>query len=308
MSDTQALSEHAAVKPTKQVYDAYQIAYDHYNATLFGGQLPHCLITMQRKKRCFGYFSHGRFVRGDGTTTDEIALNPQTLAGFPITETLSTLVHEMVHLWQFHLGTPGRRGYHNDEWASKMEEVGLVPSSTGKPGGRRTGERMGDYPQVGGRFLEATRQLLDNQFELPWVDRYPSRLNRMAMVSATLEWHEDEDEGDEPAQHGGQGGGADVAQVRAPQAVQIVANQQAVGELQEAVDQLGPSLGSAVQSQLNNVRQHQVSAEQMQLHRPKPTRTKYRCGGDCGFQVWGRPSLVLICGKCGFPYEAVGEV
>jgi hypothetical protein len=44
---------------------------------------------------------------------------------------LSTLVHEMVHVWQETYGNPSRRGYHNRQWAEKMREVGLQPSSTG---------------------------------------------------------------------------------------------------------------------------------------------------------------------------------
>lgn len=44
---------------------------------------------------------------------------------------LSTLLHEMVHHWQYRFGTPGRRGYHNIEFAAKMLEVGLHASDTG---------------------------------------------------------------------------------------------------------------------------------------------------------------------------------
>lgn len=162
-------------RPTLEAYNELQLAYDHYNAALFDGQLPQCLITMQRQANCMGYFSRKRFVRSDGQTTDEIALNPEMLASNPITETLQTLVHEMVHLWQYHYGKPGRRGYHNREWGLKMEAIGLMPSSTGKPGGAKTGERMADYPIIGGPFLEATRKLLTSDFRISWHDRYPAR-------------------------------------------------------------------------------------------------------------------------------------
>ena len=43
----------------------------------------------------------------------------------PIEESMGTLVHEMVHFWQQEFGTPSRRGYHNREWADKMEALGL---------------------------------------------------------------------------------------------------------------------------------------------------------------------------------------
>jgi len=63
--------------PTAQAYAELQAAFDHYNRELFGGELPHCLITMQREKRTYGYFSSERFVhRHDRSKTDEIAINP----------------------------------------------------------------------------------------------------------------------------------------------------------------------------------------------------------------------------------------
>lgn len=37
----------------------------------------------------------------------------------------------MAHAWQFHFGEPGRRGYHNKEWAEKMEAISLLCGSEG---------------------------------------------------------------------------------------------------------------------------------------------------------------------------------
>lgn len=37
--------------PTKDAYDELDRAYAHFNAELFNGQLPPCLITLQREKR-----------------------------------------------------------------------------------------------------------------------------------------------------------------------------------------------------------------------------------------------------------------
>ena len=53
--------------PTQQTYDELQRAYDHFNKTLFAGALPHCLVTLQREKRTYGYFSSKRFVHMDGS-------------------------------------------------------------------------------------------------------------------------------------------------------------------------------------------------------------------------------------------------
>lgn len=95
--------------PTYQTYSELQQAYDHFNATLFDSKLPYCLITLQREKRTVGYFSAARFASLDGSTTDEIAINPSYFAVVPLVETMQTLVHEMAHLWQQHLGKPGAR-------------------------------------------------------------------------------------------------------------------------------------------------------------------------------------------------------
>lgn len=151
------------------------MAYDHFNDALFDGQLPACLLTLQREKRTHGYFSSKRFVHRDGLTfTDEIALNPSFFSVVPPMEIMQTIVHEMVHAWQYHFGTPGRRGYHNQEWAAKMEEVGLTPSDTGQPGGAKTGEKMSDYTTPGGRFEQACNALLGKpDYALSWYDRFP---------------------------------------------------------------------------------------------------------------------------------------
>lgn len=160
------------MKPTPQTYSELQQAYDHFNLHLFDNQLPLCIITLQREKRTMGYFAPDRFVDRDGTPTDEIALNPHYIDITDITETMQTLVHEMVHQWQEHYGSTCRRTYHNKQWADKMESIGLMPSSTGKPGGKRTGQKMADYPIEGGPFLAALDELTSNDFKLSWRDRF----------------------------------------------------------------------------------------------------------------------------------------
>ena len=133
------------------------------------------LFTLQRERRTFGYCSRQRFVsRSSGILVDEIAMNPAYFAVRSIRQSLSTLAHEMVHQWQYHHGKPGRRGYHNLEWADKMESVGLMPSDTGLPGGKRTGEQMTHYIVDGGPFDLACAELLTKEFTLSWLDRFPA--------------------------------------------------------------------------------------------------------------------------------------
>ena len=149
--------------PTSTAYSELQVAFDHFNKELFAGELPPCLITLQRKKRTMGYFSKARFVNHAGDTTDEIAMNPTYFATDPIEETLATLVHEMCHMWQDNLGKPSRACYHNKEWATKMEAIGLMPSNTGAPGGKKTGQQMMDYPIEDGPFIVSC---------ISWMDRF----------------------------------------------------------------------------------------------------------------------------------------
>lgn len=182
-------------KPTEEAYAELQCAYDFYNGELFGGTLPHCLITFQRQKRTFGYFSKDRFVRRDGRKADEIALNPEYFAVVPMVEVLQTLVHEMTHLWQEHFGKPSRACYHNIEWANKMEAIGLMPSHNGQPGGKRIGQSMGDYVIVGGEFEKATKRLLASGFAISWLDRFP--VQQPPSRPAAGQWIEDSAEPDD---------------------------------------------------------------------------------------------------------------
>lgn len=171
------------MKPTVQAYSELQQAFDHFNVELFGGKLPSCLLTLQRKRQTYGYFARTQFVDSRGGTTDEIAVNPAFFVVVPLTEILQTVVHEQMHQWQFHFGKPTRRGYHNKEWGNAMEKIGLMPSNTGKPGGKRTGQRMADYIIPGGPFEIAMKKLLATGFGITWKDLKPDT-TQLALVVA----------------------------------------------------------------------------------------------------------------------------
>lgn len=107
-----------------------------------------------------------------GDTTDEIAMNPTFFATDPLIVTLATIVHEMCHQWQYHFGKTSRAGYHNKDWGDKMEAIGLMPSNTGKPGGKKTGQQMMDYPIIDGPFNHACAKLITEDFQISWMDRF----------------------------------------------------------------------------------------------------------------------------------------
>lgn len=164
-----------AENPTKRAYGELMKAYDFFNTRLFASTLPRCLITMQRQNGARGYYSQERFgsfgARDGEEVTDEIAMNPRYFRSRAIEDTLSTLVHEMVHLWQFRFGNASRRAYHNREFATKMEAIGLITSDTGEPGGRRVGQRMTHYIAPGGPFAVACAELLRRGLTISFADR-----------------------------------------------------------------------------------------------------------------------------------------
>jgi len=157
--------------PTHEIYEQVELVYNFFNKRLFNDELPACIITFQRDKNTQGYFAPLRWSNLKGTKTHEIALNTRHFAGRQLIEILQTLVHEQCHLWQFEYGTPSRQGYHNQQWADKMLSIGLTPSSNGKPGGATIGQKMSDYPTVGGHFEMACTDLVKDGFALNWIDR-----------------------------------------------------------------------------------------------------------------------------------------
>ncbi|WFS69541.1 SprT-like domain-containing protein (plasmid) [Agrobacterium leguminum] len=174
------------INPTKKTYTGLARAYALFNEELFGGELPACLITMQRVKKAYGYFAGGRFGSKDGAVvTDEIALNPAHFSLRTTEQILSTLVHEMVHLWQHHFGKPSRGGYHNREWAEKMHAVGLVPSSSGEPGGKETGQRVTHYIADGGPFQRVFSRLEEEGFDAFFIELWDDAKKQAARAKKT---------------------------------------------------------------------------------------------------------------------------
>jgi hypothetical protein len=154
---------------TQTEYQGFQRAYDFFNRELFAGSLPQVLVTLQRHARTYGYFSPERFSgRIAKTTAHELALNPDGFAGRTDEMILSTLAHEMCHVWQQTHGKAPRKGYHDRQWATKMKEVGLQPSSTGEEGGAETGQSVSHYILPGGRYAIAYAKLAATGFQFHW--------------------------------------------------------------------------------------------------------------------------------------------
>ena len=179
-TEKKAAAPSADAELSGRQYQLLQKAFDLFNARLFAGDLPQVLLTLTRHKKASGYFAPERFtLRGVKKAEDkivhEIALNPDCfLAVVPTEETLSTLGHEMAHLWQEELGKKKpRKAYHNKEWADKMEEIGLMPSNTGENGGKRTGQKMLDYIIEGGPFAIACKRFLEEVKDAVLINAVP---------------------------------------------------------------------------------------------------------------------------------------
>lgn len=160
------------MQPTRETYTALQDAYDHFNRELFNDALPQALIVLHRKKGARGYFWSEMWQahvdnESDTKTLDEIALTPETLDRSD-KEVLSTLVHEMVHLWQYHKGKPSRSGYHNHEWADMMEDVGLHPTTDGTWQGKPTGQKCTHLIVDNHRFDVAATTFLTDRKVISW--------------------------------------------------------------------------------------------------------------------------------------------
>ena len=155
---------------TAQEYNNLAHAFAHFNKELFNGELPDCLITLKRDqpKRLGHYQSMVVRNRTDHRATDEISLNLVSFPSRSDIEILSTLVHEMVHLWQEHLADAPRKAYHDKQWGRKMKEIGLYPSSTSAPGGKETGQQMSHYIIPDHLFDTACQALLASGYKLNW--------------------------------------------------------------------------------------------------------------------------------------------
>jgi hypothetical protein len=257
---------------SEETYKIFEGAYAFFNTSLFEDDLPKCLITFQRQGRLMGYVSFSRWKNKRNESIDELAINPEYFAHFPLREIFQTLCHEMVHIWQAHFGSPTRNGYHNQEWSQKMISIGLMPSSTGKPGGNTVGQRMLDYVIEGGPFEDAVRDIIQQGFELIWFDTVsivPKPTMHTALKNAA------------PPILPAETMGINLSHV---EEIDLDVDMDA---FTTAIEQ---SLLSDYPSEIVTSRSKKASS-----------KTKYYCS-NCFSQVWGKPGLKLVCGTCIKPF------
>ena len=269
-------------QPSEQLYSALSSAYDFFNRNLFDDSLPNVIFTVQRKKGILGYFSPDRWGSVDGKSCHEIAINPAYLAQSRILEVLQTLVHEMVHCWQYCHGTPpANTAYHNKEWAYKMKSIGLMPSSTGQPGGAITGQSMSDYVIEDSLFYRASKSLLlKEKYRFNWVDRralpklFESRVFEKPIDESIVEpFPELLDETDD-------------------------------NEMQKQTwpsDKATPIpwLKDGLEQTFSELMPEGFVSQDIPK---KPTRYRYMCP-QCNVKIYGKPRLKLLCIDCDVVFE-----
>ncbi len=265
-------------RPTFDMYGFVQAAFDHFNQTLFDGSLSDVLLTFQREKNVMGYFSFQRWDGHEGQR-HEIAINPNYFITHKPLEFYQTLVHEMCHQWQYEHGSPSRRSYHNREWADKMEYMGLMPSSTGEPGGKKTGQKISDYPIPGGRFTQECIEFTRTGLQLPYVDianaRYKSAQIRdnQTLSNHSLSYLLAE----EPSQE-----------------------QQEAGELLlQPFDEIFVAEDTMTVPETDD-----TDITVVQPVAATKSKATFQCP-KCGDKAWGKPSLDIICGNCQEHFERV---
>ncbi|MCG3668325.1 SprT-like domain-containing protein [Aliarcobacter butzleri] len=255
--------------PTLEFYKDLQEIYNIFNRELFDNTLPNCLITVQRKKQVMGYFSPDRWINDKGKKNHELALNPAYFGSCNFIEIFQTVVHEMCHLWQFEFGTPSRKTYHNQEWANKMESIGLIPSDTGRAGGKKTGQKMNDYPERGGKFEKLCIKIFKDGLYVKWFDRFPDEITVKTSLS-----QEDYQELDEE-------------------------------ELQEVIDSLDDDkILENLYTTVGEIIKDILPVEEVRALNETKQKTKYMCP-QCNSSVWGKPNLSIKCNSCNIDFFIV---
>lgn len=288
--------------PTDAAYQALAKLYSYFNGSLFAGVLPSCILTFQRQAKTMGYASKGRWVNGRNEEIDELAINPEYLFGSQLEELCQTMIHEQCHVWQYHFGTPSRRSYHDREWASKMESLGLIPSSTGFPGGNKTGQKMDDYLLAGGHAHLAIESLKTSGFDLPWIDRYPTRsriyppkiydqngskvvasklkilgIKTLPSTTSTVATHP-------------QGQDLETGELPSSTLGQVVTDANPAANEAAEVEAINQTLSASLE----------VAAffpVKLAAKAP-PTRAKYACSCPRPNLIWGKPGLRIRCEDC----------
>ncbi|WP_228527036.1 zinc metalloproteinase Mpr protein [Noviherbaspirillum soli] len=169
-----------------------------------------------------------------------------------------------------------------------MEAIGLMPSNTGTPGGKTTGEKMSHYIMADGPFIHACKELLQTSFVIVWYDRFPVQMVREYEFAADTT-------------------------VTVAQPAASTAEATRAGEMEVIGPTLAQAAGAAAVVPLYSAPPIDGGLD---VERPQSggsggavtkkadgsNRTKYVCG--CKNNIWGKPGLRLRCEACDTRFAA----
>ena len=123
--------------------------FNKLNADFFNGELETPVITIQSTPRAYGHYSLSPLWEVKDGAKHEINIGAGTLAR-PIEEVAATLLHEMVHYYNYENGIQDcSRGntYHNKKFKAAAEAHGLTVTHSDKYGWSHTapGEALLDF-------------------------------------------------------------------------------------------------------------------------------------------------------------------
>ena len=133
------------------------------NSKYFDGRLEEPIITVQSTPRAYGHITVGKSWRKGQEHRHELNIGAGTLDR-PIESIVSTLLHEMVHLWNLQTGVKdcSRGGtYHNKRFKQAAEERDLIISYDGT---------------IGWSITEPSDRLLEFIIEQGWCDIQMNRI------------------------------------------------------------------------------------------------------------------------------------
>lgn len=312
-----------AQQHTKDFYNFFQEAFDHYNKLLFDNKLPNVMITVVRKRNIGGYFSPARWANDENKRVHEIAMNPMLFAKSSFLQVMSTFVHEMTHLWrEVSFDKSPRGGYHDKKWVVKMQEFGLPPVSRDSKNG--TGQRVSHRILKDGLFVQASIQF--NHTRVHYADRLETIKSNVDIIEE-IEKLDDETsiaEQEEKAE----GSAIEPQDQIAPENIPDETGDKArnndstpSSNIEDENNKIGSeppqdyeksnSVKKLVESDNSKLAEMTKSNDNAitDIEQPKMVETKkpkrkskykYQC--SCGVNIWGKMDLEVLCQKCGEPF------
>jgi hypothetical protein len=119
----EAVEDWQYAQPSRTLYRFF----DLINAAFFESKLPTPVLSFRRKRGALGYYVIGR---NESALQENVNINPSHLCG-PLAEVVATLAHELLHSWQQNFSMPGRPPYHNKEFRSRAEAMGIPSDQWG---------------------------------------------------------------------------------------------------------------------------------------------------------------------------------